>query len=146
MKLRKVHYPLDSEIEWRIKGWLNNGLSTQDDDGYIYIDEELEVTREEAIRIFDARIEEWKRETWKHNKCNYYERIEVSLQMKKAGIVKIVKKASLMYEELICEKVVTTRKGRGWIESKSWLDLSGSTKLKNGNTIDKYMRSQSSSL
>ena len=98
MKLRKVHYPLDSEIEWRIKGWLNNGLSTQDDDGYFYIDEELKATtKEEAIRMFDARIEEWKRETWKHNKCNYYERIEVSLQMKKAGIVKIVKKASLMY-------------------------------------------------
>ena len=142
MKLRKVRFPFDSRTEWHILGRTNDGTSTQDDDGFRNMREELKVeTVEEAVKLFEARVEELKQET-RPNGQHTYESIALSLKMKKGGgVVKTVKEVSLLFEKQVREEVITLRAGRGWIESKRWLRLEGKTKLKNGDKRTKYVDS-----
>lgn len=143
MRLRKVRFPSDSRTEWRIKGWTNDGTSSQDDDGYRNINEALKIeTVEEAIRLFEAKIEELKQSTWGDGN-RAYERISIALETKRGSVTKTIKKVSLAFEKCVREEVVTFKAGRGWIESKKWLNLEGSVKLKSGNVKRKYVRSES---
>jgi len=141
MKLRKVHFPSDSKIEWQIKGRTNNGHSSQNDDGFEYINTKIKAeTKEEAIRLFEAKIEEFK-QAKKAGGNTVYIQINISLQFKKGDSVKIIKKVSLLFEKYIREKINTIKTGRGWIESKKWLRLEGKTRLKDGSIRTKNVNS-----
>lgn len=112
MKLRKVLFPSDSRIEWRIKGETNDGHSSQDDDGYHNINVELKAeTKEEAVRLFDVKSEEFKQKRVDGSPVYVY--FSIYLEMKKGDSVKIIKRTSLVFEKYIREKIVTTKTGRG---------------------------------
>lgn len=143
MRLRKVRFPSDSRVEWHIDGKMNNGTSSQDDNGDEYIDEALEAKiKEEAIALFDAKVEELKQKKYT-NGGTYYEYIEVSLKMVTRSTTRIIKRVSLRFETHVREKTITLRAGRGWIENKKWLNLEGSAKLNNGSIRTKQVRSES---
>lgn len=143
MRLRRVSFPPDTRIEWRIKGWTNDGTSSQDDDGYRNVDEELKIkTDEEAISLFEIKIEELKQAKW-YNGKRKYERIEISLERHKEDTKKTLKKVCLAFEARVREEVTTYKTGRGWIESKNWLYLQGEETLKNGYARSKYVHSES---
>lgn len=121
---------------------MNDGTSSQDDDGYYLIDEELKTeSAKEAVKLFEARIEELKRAT-RSDGNRRYERIDISLEMTKGNTITVIKKTSLAFENCVVEEVITFKPGRGWIESKKKLNLEGSARLKNGNLRRKFVRSE----